>query len=251
MPALARSLTFVASLGALRALGALGAFGLAAASPADGWPTPGTPAGARIQVVADEMILNGRPCRVFRFDVRASDDEVLAFYRERFRTTRAVEARVKAHRVIATREGDYFHTVQLNPDAGARRVEGTVITTALRGQPERSSAAADIEAWLPADTAVLSTMQSSDGLRGHVRALTVVAVNRHSVQANRDHVAEALRQRGFRLVDGDTPATDTPAAHSPASVSLTFASPTEEAALTISDAGLYRAVLIHRTKEAK
>ena len=250
MPALARSLTLAASLGALRALGALGAFGLAAASPADGWPTPSTPPGARLEVVADEMILNGRPCRVFRFDVQASEDEVLAFYRERFRATRAVEARVKAHRVIATREGDYFHTVQLNADTGARRVEGTVITTALRAQPERS-AAADIEAWLPADTAVLSTMQSNDGLRGHVRALTVVAVNRHSVQANRDHVAEALRQRGFRLVDGDTPATDTPTAHSPASVSLTFVSPTEEAALTISDAGPYRAVLIHRTKEVK
>src|SRR4051794_9477279 len=106
MPALARSLTFAASLGALRALRApiaLGAFGLAAASPGDGWPTPGTPAGARLQVVADEMILNGRPCRVFRFDVQASENEVLAFYRERFHTTRAVEARVKAHRVIATR----------------------------------------------------------------------------------------------------------------------------------------------------
>ena len=239
MPALARSLTFAASVSAL------GALGLAAASHADGWPTPGTPAGARLQVVADEIILNGRPCRVFRFDVQASEEEVLAFYRERFRTTRAVEARVNAHRVIATREGDYFHTVQLNPDTGARRVEGTVITTALRAQPERS-AAADIEAWLPADTAVLSTMQSNDGLRGHVHALTVVAVNRHSVQANRDHVAEALRQRGFRLVDGDTPT-----AHSPASVSLTFVSPTEEAALTISDAGPYRAVLIHRTKEVK
>src|SRR5438046_781649 len=101
MPALARSLTLAASLGALRALGALGAlgaFGLAAASPADGWPTPGTPPGARLEVVADEMILNGRPCRVFRFDVQANEDDVLAFYRERFRTTRAVEARVKAHR---------------------------------------------------------------------------------------------------------------------------------------------------------
>jgi hypothetical protein len=192
--------------------------------------------------VADEMVLNGKPCRVFRFEVEGTEQGVLDFYRERFRTTRAIETRVKNRPVIATRQGDYFHTVQVNV-ADGRSVQATVITTALRAEPVRHAVALDTEALMPPDTAVVSTMQSSDAGR---HAVTVVAVNRNSVQANHDHLVSGLRQRGFHITDAE-------AGHAPpaGAVSLSLASSTEQAMLTISDAGAYRAVLLHRTREQK
>jgi hypothetical protein len=225
MSALARSFAIVAGLGLLGAA-------FATAVP---WPPLEMPAGARAESVAGDLVLNGKPCRIARFQVQGGLDEVLQFYRDRFRATRAVETRVKNQPVIATRRGDHFITVQLEPLAGT--VRGTIITTALRRDAGAVSASRDTEAWMPADTIVVSALQSSDAGR---RSVTVVGINGNSIAANRSHVVGAVQQRGFRLVRED-------GAGEGGSAWLAFRSPDEDAVLAFADAGAYRTVVVQRT----
>jgi hypothetical protein len=228
MSALARSL----------AVASLGMFGAASPAQDGAWPQVEMPAGSHAQVVAADLVLNGRPCRIIRFEVASNVEEVLQFYRSQFRVTRAVETQVNGTRVIASRRGDHFQTVQLQAFASA--VQGTVITTALLREPIRTAASRDTETLLPPDTAVVSLLQSRDR---DEQTLTAIAINLDSVQANHDRIVSALRQRGFRVLGQPNESADT--------MSITLSSPTERLTLTVTDAGPYRTVLIQRTKEAK
>jgi hypothetical protein len=213
-----------------------------AAQPLQPWPAVETPPSARVQVVAADMLLNGKPSRIVRFHSDAAEPTVASFYRQLFRARHTVENRIRGHLVIATRQGDFFHTVQLRA-GDSHTVEGTVITTRLQPGGTRTAATLQTERWMPADTAFVSTLQFTDGGR---RSLLVVGINQASVHANRDHIVATLQAKGFGLSkEGHEMAID--AEHS----SLTFASPTEEATVTISNAGPYRAVLIHRSVETR
>lgn len=212
---------------------------LALAARATPWPAPPLPQDAQVEVVAQDMVLNGQPSRVLRFKASASQGELLDFYRQKFGAQR-VEHRARDTRVIAARQGDHFITVQLRPLAGGQ-VQATVMTTLLR-PASKSATAAATEKWLPPDTALLSTLQSNDGGK---HSVMVVGANRSSLQANRDHVVAALQDRGFRVVKEAGAATQPRAA-----LSLQLSSASEAVELTISDAGAYRALVINRTKEA-
>jgi hypothetical protein len=227
----------VRALVRLAGLSALGAY--AALAHAEPWPEISVPAQARVEVVADNMLLNGKPCRLTRFEVRSSDAEVLAFYREQFGAKRVVENRVRKDPVIATRKGEYFITVQLHA-LGSGALQGTVMTTLLTAKPMTSAVLADTQKVLPTDTKVVSTVQTEDAGK---RSLMVVGMNQNSPRANRDYVLEAMLARGFKLTREDTPAGAAAAA-----ISLQLSSPTEEASVTISDAGRHRTVLINRVR---
>jgi hypothetical protein len=214
------------------------ALSVATVGHAAAWPTVEVPAGAHMENVASDMILNGKPCRVMRFEVNGTEQDLLSFYRAQFGPTRVVENRVDDSRVIATRQGDYFHTVQLRAGE-AHSVQATVITTLLHVQASRSAVAIETARLMPADTAVVSTVQSTDAGK---RSVMVVGINRNSTGANRDHLVSALRERGFRIVQPGGMED-----RGGAAVLLVFASLSEEAAVTISDAGPYRAVVINRT----
>ncbi len=202
------------------------------------WPAPPLPADARVEVVADDMVLNGQPSRVLRFKSAGTPADVLAFYREKF-GARHVEHRARDTQVIATRQGEHFVTVQLRPVGG--QVQGTVMTTLLRA-PGKSATALETEKWLPPTSALLSTMQSVDAGK---RSLMVVGANRSSLQANRDHLVAAMGAAGFRVVKEDShPAGERPA------MSVQLSGSGETVDLTISDAGAYRALVINRTREA-
>lgn len=216
---------------------------LCAALPARAadWPEPKLPEGAAAEVVAPDMVLNGARSRVLRFQVDRTEAEVLEFYRRQFGAER-VENTVRGLRVIATKTGEHFVTVQLKP-SGPHAVEGTVMTTLLQGGPVRSAVASDTEKVLPADSHVLSRMQSDDAGQ---RAVLVTAANGNSLQANRNHVLKGLQDRGFRLVREDAVPVQ-----GRESISLVLVSGSEEATVSIADAGRYRSVVIQRTKEPK
>jgi hypothetical protein len=222
----------------------LGVSAAAGAAPDAAGPPLETPPGAKVISVAADLVLNNRRCHVSRFQVAGRIDDVLQFYRTQFGPTRAIETRVKQLPVIATRRGDHLHTVQLQSVGDT--VLGTTITTALHAALPHSAAARDTEATLPADSVIVMSLQSDDGGR---HALMVIGTNRHSVPLNRAHVVAALQQRGFRTVrDADTEAAgnDTPRG----AVSIELTSAAEAAVVTIADAGLYRTVLVQRTREA-
>jgi hypothetical protein len=214
----------------------------ALAGHAEAWPEVKSPAGAQVESIANDMIFNGRPARLFRFQTNGSEQDVLTFFREQFGAKKVVENRLKKDAVIATRQGDYFLTVQLHA-LKANLMQGTVMVTNMAGKPLASEVSTDTKRVLPPDSRVVSTMQSNDAGK---RSLMLMAMNQNSTAANRDHVVQAMQQRGFRIVREDAPqdARD-------ASVMLVMNSPTEEAQVTISDAGKYRSVLINRVKETK
>ena len=230
MTALMRSITSLVMLAAT------------SAAMADAWPPFQAPPEADVETVAADMLLNGKQCRMVRFEVHATEDEVMTFYRAQF-GRQHVENQVKDDRVIATRQGDYFVTVQLH-SLDSRTVQGTVMTTLMAGRSEASAVLVDTKRLFPADTQVVSTMQTGDAAK---RSLMVIGVNRNSVRANRDHVVDTLAERGFRLTKQGGSSDDRNAT----SMSLQLASPSEEASVTISDFGAYRSVVINRIQDGK
>lgn len=224
-------------------------FGCGSLRAADAWPAVPTPEGAQVQTVAGEMVLNGVPARVLRFEVRDSEANVLGFYRQQFGAQR-VENTVQGHPTVATLQGDYFHTVQLKSLASGA-VQGTVMTSQLRSGGDRaagagvgrSAVAMDTEKMMPPDSAVLTQMQSVDAGK---RSVLMLAANAMGVHANRDHVVQAMQGRGFRVTKEQPIQSQGRDA-----IYLTLVSAAEDAMVTISDAGAYRAVLINRTSESK
>jgi hypothetical protein len=212
--------------------------GALAATP---WPQWEAPAGARVQAVAPDVVLNGKRSRILRIDSGESADNVLAFYRARLGAKR-VENRVHGAQVIGAREGGFFHTVQVRTNA-AGRAETTVITTSLAEGLQRSAVVTDTESSLPADSTVLQTMESNDG---GVRAVTVTAANGHDVKTNSDHLRRALQARGFRVSKEEAAA-----ATARAGSTMWLSAQGEEAIVTVVDTGAHRAVTVHRTKEPK
>jgi hypothetical protein len=212
----------------------------AGALEATPWPQWEAPAGARVQAVAPDVVLNGKRSRILRLDSSESADNLLAFYRARFGAKR-VENRVHGAQVIGAREGGFFHTVQVRTNATGR-AETTVITTSLAEGLQRSAVVTDTESSLPADSTVLQTMESNDG---GVRAVTVTAANGHDVRTNSDHLRRALQARGFSVSKEEAAAT------ARAGSTMWLSAQGEEAIVTVVDTGAHRAVTVHRTKEPK
>ncbi|MBC7716161.1 MAG: hypothetical protein H7143_04435 [Pseudorhodobacter sp.] len=117
------------------------------------------------------------------------------------------------------------------------------MTNRVQGGGGRSAIALDSEKLLPAASAVLSQLQSNDAGK---QSMLLMAANKASAKANRDHLVNALQERGFRLVKDDERTVEGRAAYA-----LTLSSVDEEAMVTVTDAGAYRAVLINRTRDAK
>jgi len=232
----------------MRTLVQVGALGLcwslwlcASGAAAQAWPSLKYPEAARVQTVAEDVVLNGVPAQVTRFDVRGTEADVIEFFRKQF-GERRVENKVAGSFVMATQQANFFYTIQLKTTQPGQ-VQGTVMTNRVQGGGGRSAIALDSEKLLPAASAVLSQLQSNDAGK---QSMLLMAANKASAKANRDHLVNALQERGFRLVKDDERAVEGRAAYA-----LTLSSVDEEAMVTVTDAGAYRAVLINRTRDAK
>ena len=205
------------------------------------WPALESPQGAHVQQVAGDVVINGQHSRISRLDMMGGADELLAFYRAQF-GKRVVENKVGAARVIASQQGDRFVTVRVvAPLEGA--VQATIIETQVGGSRSHSRVEHDTEALLPAGSAVLQTQESSDG---GVPSLMLMAANRAGLRADRDALVDQLAARGFRVVHEDTLSSG---GHD--ALALALASSTEDAAITVTDAGTYRSMLIQRSRRPR
>jgi hypothetical protein len=205
------------------------------------WPAVQTPVRARVQVVAKDIILNGVPARVIRFDVKSSVADVMEFYRAQFGTKR-VENRLKDTQIIATQQGNYFLTVQLR-SLLSDTVQGTLMITQMQGGGGVSGVALDTQKILPSASSVLNTMQSNDDGK---QSVMVLGANNSSVQTNRDHLVGALQSRGFKVIKQEAGQLE-----GREETTLSLESATEQITATIVDAGRYRSVLINRVRESK
>ena len=206
------------------------------AAAASDWPSIDLPEGARSQSIATELVFNGRPTRLYRFEADGSERALRDFFYRQF-DRKMVENRVKEDLAIGSRRGNYFVTVQLHT-AGAAQ-QGTVMVTRVADAPLSSAVAAETRRWLPPDSQVISNMQSEDGGR---RALTVVAVNRLGVRANLDAVVDAMKAANFRVQRSDTDERR---------AAVQLSSDTEDAQVVVSDTGGRCSVLITRMSKIK
>jgi len=202
------------------------------------WPEPELPSGGRAEVVAADTVLNGKRSRILKLSLPGTVDDALAFYRERFGKQHVVNP-LRGSQVIAARQGAFFQTVQLRADASGR-VDAILITTSLESGDRRSAALQETQAWLPADSAVMQSMESRDGDK---RSLMLTAANTAGLDANRDALLQRLRQHGLRVVREDKAS---PQGHP--TLTLWAEGPREEATITLVDAGRYRSVLINRVR---
>ncbi len=218
---------------------ALCAPGLAA--PAQSWPELPTPAGAQVQYIAEDMVLNGNPSRVRRLSLKGHASELSSFYRQLFKSA-LVENQVRGSTVIASRQGDYFHTVQI-VDTAFDTAQATLMTTLLKPEANPGSMANDTKRLLPVGSVILSTIVSNDSGR---RSLMLVAMNHVALAANHEHLVAALSERGFELLSQDAAEVGFTRG-----VTLYLSSTKEAATVTIADIGTHRTLVINRTKEPR
>ncbi|RZL40553.1 MAG: hypothetical protein EOP35_00520 [Rubrivivax sp.] len=210
-----------------------------AAEPA--WPELPLPDGARAEMVAADSVMNGRHSRILRARLSGSVDEALDFYRDRFGREH-VENPLKDARVIARRDGAFFNTVQLR-ERGAGQVEATLISTLVEGPAELSRALQDTKRLLPADSALMNSMESRDGER---RSIMLTAVNSADLQTNRDELVRGLRQRGLN-VSREERAT----VGKGRSLTLWAENAQEEATLSVIEGGGHSLLVVNRVREIK
>ena len=211
-----------------------------AAEPA--WPELPLPDGAHAEMVTPDSVMNGRHSRILRARLPGSMDDALAFYREKFGRQR-VENPLRDARIIATRQGSFFNTVQLR-ERGAGSVEATLISTMVEGPAELSRAMQDTKRLLPAESTLMNSMESRDGER---RSVMLTALNSADLQTNRDELVRGLRQRGLTVSREERGVV----ADKGRSLTLWAAGAQEEATLSVIEGGGYSLLVINRVREIK
>ena len=162
-----------------------------------GWPELPLPPGSRAESIGEQIRLNGVPVRMLRV---LSDDKpkaVIQFYREALGARRA-EEKLPDGLLFAQGRGDYFLTVRVKA-LGPSFTETLVSVSDARGA--KNAANRPLGFPLPADTQVLSDMESTDA--GKV-SRQLVFMNPHSIDANIVSITKVLQERGYKPESGDT-----------------------------------------------
>ncbi len=160
----------------------------APAALAADWPTISNPDDARVESIGEQIRLNGVPMRIHRVLSARSRDDLVEFYRTNL-GRRHAEASAGDAVVLSQERGDYFVTVMLR----ALAPHTTEALVAVSDMAEaRRAAGRPLGFVLPADSDLLSDMESVDGNR---QARQLVFANRLSLDANRDFLTRELASR--------------------------------------------------------
>jgi hypothetical protein len=220
------------------------AIAAAAARAAEGgsidWPALQAPPNSRSAIVAPDVMINGQRSRIVQSQLAGSLDDARAFYKQQF-GGRFVENRWKDAWLIASRQGGFFHTVQLDAKASGR-VQAMTVSTVVGTGRARSAVLADTERLLPPDSVLALSNESNDG---PLRSVLATGVNRQSIAANVDHVVDQLAARGYRVTRRD----DQTSADGRATRSVWLEGAPGSAIVSVVDVGEQRAVSIQRSKD--
>ena len=155
------------------------------------WPQLPAPPNARLEPVGTEVRLNGIPMRMQRVLTAQAAAEVARHYREAFGPRHATE-RLPDRLVLSQGRGDYFITVSIRPLAPG--VTEALVSVA-DAREARRAAGRPPGLRLPAESAVLSDMESVDG---GMRSRQLVLRNTHAIQTNLQAISRELALRGMR-----------------------------------------------------
>lgn len=186
------------------------------------------------------MQINGHHAALRAVQVDGSLADLADHYRQRLGQTSGV-LKINGQATLTGVWQGAVTTVALR-EIDAQRVEVTVLqrlpgAAALPAAPERVAAA-----WLPSGSAVFSRLTMPEP-GAHVGLLA--AGNTFSVQANRDHLARALKQGGYVVTDTN-PATGTQRGWV-----LRAHKGSQQVLVTVADEGRHRSLVIWHREELR
>lgn len=155
------------------------------------WPQLPAPPNARVESVGEQLRLNGIPMRTQRVLTARQPDELARHYRAVLGPRHASE-RLPDRLVLSQGRDEYFITVSIRP-LGAGVTEALISVADVR--EARQAAGRPLGFSLPAESKVLSDMESVDG---GIRSRQLVLRNDHAIPANLDAFSRALAARGMR-----------------------------------------------------
>ncbi|MFN3751595.1 MAG: hypothetical protein ACK4SR_09490 [Thiobacillus sp.] len=168
------------------------AFLLAAPLCADAaWPQLPVPPQARIEPVGTEIRLNGIPMRMQRVLTARQAQEVARHYRDALGSRHASE-RLPDRLVLSQGRGDYFISVSIRPLAPGLT---EALVSVADAREARRAVGRPLGLRLPAESAVLSDMESVDG---GMRSRQLVLSNTHAIPTNLLAISRELAIRGMR-----------------------------------------------------
>lgn len=152
------------------------------------------PEGARVVIVAKDMVINGVPMAVRELHSKKNPDEIARFYKSEWegRRQRVQETQALGFRTLSTLDGDCFYTAQIK--ASSEGSYALLAMTVLSSGPAKARGEGFPK--LPGSV-VYNDMQSNDS--GKI-GRTLLMKNSHSAKANAEFYRYTLRQQGWVAV---------------------------------------------------
>lgn len=207
------------------------------AAHASPWPSVQHPPDALVEVIGEQIRLNGIPMHMARIRSGSAPVDMLDHYREALGKPVA-HAQVAGTHVLSQRRGDHFITVSINAteDGQSEALLSIVDMPAARQAADRP-----LGFRLPAGSELLSDLESVDG---QISARQLVLENAHTLRTNLEQLSRSLADRGL-TPDGPPLAVDDTA------IVQGFHGPTGEARLVlVRHDGSTRAVLTLRIRRS-
>lgn len=157
-----------------------------------GFPEIQLPVSMQVQVVSDDLIMNGLRSQILSFSVDMASAELVEFFADEWPDEMAVTY-LRNSVVMAHREGDFLITVEAR-EQDSESSSGLITVTdyfAAR-DAERTTAGLDID--LPSGTEVLQHLRAEDLGK---KSETLLLASTDSVGDNLDYYRSYFRDQGF------------------------------------------------------
>ncbi|MGA0570777.1 hypothetical protein ACO2Q9_08665 [Variovorax sp. VNK109] len=161
---------------------------------------PNTPYGARVEMVAPDMRVQGSAMTMRIIESKLSVDELIGYYRDLWaplatdKRPGSREDKAPGWRVISTIDGPCLNTVQVRAQGSGSYA--LLAVSQAQGTMERRNAQVTTFPALPGSK-VLQDVEFVDGIRN---SRTVVLTNTSNIAANQNFYVDAFRQRGWTQV---------------------------------------------------
>lgn len=155
------------------------------------WPKLPAPANARVEPVGTQVRHNGIPMRIQRVLTARPPEAVARHYRVALGPRHASE-RLQDRLILSQGRDDYFVTISIR---ALRSGETEALVSVADVREARQAAGRPLGVRLPADSAVLSDMESVDAGK---RSRQLVLSNAHAIPANLDALSRELAARGMQ-----------------------------------------------------
>lgn len=161
------------------------------------WPSVPSPRHSKVQLIGEQVRLNGVPMRMQRVLSTGKPTDIIEFYRD-FLGPKHAEEKLPGGLLLAQGQGDYFVTIRIKV-LGPSFTETLISVSDARDAQKAASRPLGFP--LPMETQVLSDMESTDAGK---MSRQLVLTNSHSIDYNVDFAIKTLLTRGFKAQPSET-----------------------------------------------